>query len=152
MMATVRRKRLELDMPESGVLRGSLDAFRMMGVEFTRQNTGGGINPRGDYVAFGEPGDSDIRGQIPAHWPGAGKLILCECKRESFDPRKLKSGSKARADFDRQLHRLKGTYARGGYGFWVTDPAQTLHVLRCIREGWRVTWEGDWPYLTDEEA
>jgi hypothetical protein len=124
----------------------------MMGVEVQRQNTGGMKNPRGQYVAFGTPGDSDIRGQIPAHWPGAGKLILCECKRESFDPRKLRPGSKDRVRFDAQLARLKGTCERGGYGFLTVDPADTLYVLRRIKDGWRIVWEGDYPYLTDEEA
>ena len=65
-------------------------------------------------------------------------------KRESFEPSRLKAGSVGETRWRAQLERLKGTCERGGYGFWVTDPAQTLNALCRIRDGWHVAWEGDY--------
>jgi hypothetical protein len=145
------RKKLDPGLTESQVMEGVREALVIFGLDVGRQNTGGATNPGGRLVMFGKRGDSDWSGMIPANWGAAsGKKIDIEVKRESFDPGKLKPGSEKRAHFDRQLDRLKRTCENGGYGFWVNDARQVVHALTRIREGWRIVWEGDFPFLTDE--
>jgi hypothetical protein len=151
--AMARIKTRTPGMVESQVMDGVRDALRAFGLDVDRQNTAGFTNPNGQYVACGKRGNSDWSGMIPAGWGAAsGKKIDIECKRGDFEPERLGSGSKARAHFDRQLERLKRTCENGGYGFWVTDVSQVVHALQRIKEGWRVTWHGDYPILTDEET
>jgi hypothetical protein len=132
-----KAKRLIPGATERQVLRAVIDAFKHFDVIPERQNTGGFMNPKGQYVKCGEPGNSDLRGELPAHFaPNNGKSWMCECKSESFDPRKCYG--KARERFDRQLDRLRRLNEAGGYGFWSSDAAEVLQILGRIKEGWLV--------------
>ncbi len=133
--------------PESQVTREviqALAAFRYA-VDLGRQNTGGFYNPRGQYVAFSSPGNSDWSGMFTAGaWRGC-KLDL-EIKREGFDPRRARG--KERTRFLSQLDRLKRTNEQGGVGFWVSDGEQILSALPKILAGARVVFCQDgFPYL-----
>lgn len=148
-MSARRTKPLEPGRTEAQVLREVLKTLAKDGIKAIHRNTGGMLNAGGQYVRFGKSGDPDISEQIPAGWgPASGKLLDIEVKREDFDPAKLRG--KKREHFDRQLARLKLTNANGGYGVWVTDPSQVQVVLGMIREGCRIVFHGDYPYLTDE--
>lgn len=139
--------------PESEVLQSVLSALRSMGLDVERQNTGGRKNASGRYVPFGRRGNADITGMIPAGWVTpdgrdiSGKKIDVECKAPDFRPEKLR-GEK-RALFDRQLARLRATNTNGGYGFWVDNPITAITVVGKIRDGWRIVFEGDYPFLDD---
>jgi hypothetical protein len=136
-MPKPRYKPLKTTASEREVQRAIVQAFALFGIDAERQNTGGFMNPKGQYVKCGEPGDSDLRGELPAHFaPNNGKSWMCECKSESFDPRKCYG--KARERFDRQLDRLRRLNEAGGYGFWSNDAAEVMQILGRIKEGWLV--------------
>lgn len=150
-MPRPRMKVLKPGRTEAQNLAAGLQTFQLYGVDIDRQNTAGFYNPKGRYVACGKPGNSDLTGMIPARveWgPAGGKKIDVEVKAEGFDPRKLR-GEK-REHFDRQLARLVKTNENGGFGFWYDDPLQVIHVLERIKEGWRIVFVDDFPFLTDE--
>jgi hypothetical protein len=145
----MRTKKPIPGLTESQVMEGVREALAIFGLDVARQNTGGATNAKGRLVTFGRPGNSDWSGMIPAGWgPASGRKIDIEVKRESFDPGRLR-GEK-RAHFDRQLSRLKTTCENGGYGLWCNDARQVVHALTRIRDGWKIEWDGDFPYLTDE--
>src|SRR6185312_13468718 len=90
-MPRPRYKPLKTTASEREVQRAVVAAFALWGIDAERQNTGGMLNPKGRYVAFGEPGNSDLHGELPAHFaPNNGKRWMCEVKREGFDPSKLR--------------------------------------------------------------
>jgi hypothetical protein len=126
------------------------DVLRCWGVDFDRRNVGGLYTPSGKYVRFNHVGDADITGTLPRSFgAAAGRRIEIECKHSRFDPSRLGHGA-AREHFDRQLARLHAVNEAGGFGFWCTDASQVLHVLERVREGWHVTIEGDFPFLTTD--
>ena len=92
---TLKRTRTERE-----VTAEVIDALRHHGLEPKRQNVGGLRNASGSYVAFGEPGDSDWRAELPD-----GRTLYVEVKREGFDPAKCRG--KDRERFDRQLAKLR---------------------------------------------
>ncbi|MDG3003264.1 hypothetical protein [Paludisphaera mucosa] len=139
-MGRPRSKTLKPGMPESRVLMGSLQACRFWCIDVKRQNTGGMMNDKGRYVAFGVKGDSDIAGTTEAVWgPLRGRTVHIECKREGWKPpRPPKSGKvagPARLRWEAQVARLRKTNANGGYGFWSDDPEYTFRVLELLRRG-----------------
>jgi hypothetical protein len=145
-MTRSRLKPLRPGRTEAQVLSAVLDALACYGVDAIHRNTGGGINLGGQYVPFGRPGDPDISETLPASFAqAAGKTIALEVKAEGWRP--PRPGTRARAHWDCQLERLQATCEAGGYGFWVNDASQVVHVLGRIREGWHITWEGDYPVL-----
>jgi hypothetical protein len=120
---------------EAQVLAAVLDAVALLGIDLSRQNTGGFTNPRGQYVACGQPGNSDLIGMLKD-----GRMLMVEVKREGFDPGKLR-GEK-REHFERQLARLRATNAQGGVGFWTDDAVEFLEILRHVLAGARVEEPG----------
>lgn len=117
-----RTKPLVPGRTEAQVLAQVLDALRTFGIDAGRQNTGAGVNPRGQTIRFGTPGNSDISGMLPD-----GRKLDIEVKREGFDPSKLR-GEK-REHFERQLSRLRKTNEQGGVGFWVDDAKELAEVI-----------------------
>jgi hypothetical protein len=137
---------------ETQVMQQVLEALLLFGVDCDRQNTGGFVGAGGQYVRCGQPGASDIGGMLTSG-PGRGKRIEVEVKRPGFNPQKLRGGKRERERWERQIARLRQTNAQGGYGFWVTDPAQVAHAMTRINEGWRVVIDGNgWPVVTDEAS
>jgi hypothetical protein len=143
---------------ERAVLRASLAVLAALGIEPRRQNTGGLVNAKGQYVPFGSPGDPDIATQFPAGWGSmAGKLLLIETKREGFTPERCHG--KARERFERQLSRLRACNDNGGVGLWTDDAEWLFRVLWLVRTDQilvRIGSDG-WPeigyhvgYLPDE--
>lgn len=127
-----------------------LAVLRLWGVDADRQNTGGVYTPTGQYVRYGAPGNSDLTGMIH-NGPGRGRKLDIEVKRPGFDPTRVRSSDRDR--WARQLARLRKTNANGGYGVWVSDPAQMVRVLEGINRGLRIAIDDDgWCYLTDEES
>jgi hypothetical protein len=136
---------------ERDVLAAVLDTLRAFGIDADRRNVGQVSNAQGQRVRFGRPGDSDVSGTIPAGWgPASGRRIDIECKRPSFDPRKL--SGEARGHFARQLDRLRELNRSGGFGLWIRDAGDLVRALNRIRQGWRVDIdEAGFCWLTDEE-
>lgn len=120
---------------EAQVLAQVLEAAAMLGLDLDRNNTGAGLNPKGQMVRFGRPGDADLSGTLPD-----GRTIQVEIKREGFDPNRLR-GAK-RAHFERQLERLRKTNALGGVGFWCDDSEFFLMVVRVVLDGGSVEEPG----------
>lgn len=151
-MSRTKQKPIKPGMPESRVLAGVLDAFRLWGIDAERQNTGGMVNPKGQYVAFSRPGNADVRGTFPAHFGiAAGKSFACEVKKESFDASKVRGAERER--FLKQVAKLRDLNAAGGYGWWCNSPDQVPHVLGRIRDGWRIVIdESNVPYLESPET
>ena len=81
---------------ERQVIEQVLDAARMLGLDLGRQNTGAGVNPAGQTVRFGTPGNADLSGMLPD-----GRKLDVEVKREHFQPSKL-AGAK------REQHKADG--------------------------------------------
>lgn len=128
---------------ESQVMAGVIDACRLMDVDVERQNTGGMANARGQYIAFGRRGNSDLAGMTGRSWgAAAGRVVHIETKREFFrpprPPRPGKLPSDHRDRWERQLARLRRTNSNGGYGFWTDDPEHCFEVLRLLRAGYTV--------------
>jgi hypothetical protein len=146
-MKTRRPKPLLPGMPESRVLAGTIEGFALFGVEAKRRNVAGFTNPKGRYVACGEPGDSDVYGTFPAHFgPAAGKSFAVETKKGDFNPIKVRG--KERDRFLGQVAKLKAMNDAGGYGWWLVDPASVPRVLQRIKEGWRIVFdENNIPWL-----
>lgn len=117
-----KTKPLKPGRTEAQVLAQVLDALRTFGIDCDRQNTGVGVNPRGQSIRFGRPGNSDISGILPD-----GRKLDIEVKREGFDPSKLR-GEKLE-HFERQLARLRRTNEQGGVGFWVDDAKELAEVI-----------------------
>ncbi len=135
---------------EADVLAAVLEAFTLFGVTPERRNTGGMVNASGQYVRFGQPGDPDVTAVLPAQFgAAAGKAIAVECKRPGFRPERL--SGKARAHFRRQLARLAEVNEAGGFGFWCDDAAQVARVLERIKDGFKIIFIDDYPYLDDGE-
>lgn len=144
-----KRKPPKPGIPESFVLEASIEAFAIFGVEVKRRNVAGFKNQQGQYVACNEAGDSDLYGTFPQSMgPAAGKSFACEIKRGGFDPRKVRGKELER--FELQVEKLRDTNEAGGYGWWVNDASQILHVLQRLREGWRIVIEEGFPWVTDE--
>lgn len=100
----------------------------MLGIAVERRNVGAALNPYGQMVRFGSPGDSDLCGVLPD-----GRALAVEIKHEGFDPSKLR-GAK-REHFERQLAKLKRTNELGGVGVWVDDAAEFLAIMREVLVG-----------------
>src|SRR5947209_2524646 len=91
---------------ESVVLSQCLEVLGWFGILAIHRNTGGFVNPRGQYVACGEPGDPDISEHIPYGWGNAsGKRLCVEVKREGFRPEKARGAERER--FKAQLLKLR---------------------------------------------
>jgi hypothetical protein len=147
-----RLKPLRPGRTEAQVLSAVYDALRIHGIEPLRHNVGKAVNPSGRLVCFGRSGEADIVTMLPASFGDAsGKALHIEVKREGFNPRRLGRG-RAREHFEQQLQRLNEINRNGGYGFWTTDASQVIRVLQRIKEGWRITLDGDWPVLVTEES
>jgi hypothetical protein len=133
-MPRPRYKPLKTTASEREVQRAIVEAFALFGIDAERQNTGGCTDSRGQYVKFGEPGNSDLHGELPAHFaPDNGKRWMCEVKAEAFDPRKCYG--KARERFDRQVAKLRRLNDAGGYGFWANSAEEVIHILTRIKDG-----------------
>lgn len=119
---------------EAEVMDQVADAFRVLGLtDIHRRNTGGAHHQNRDgstrYVAFGQAGDSDYSGQIPAGTTSDGRPrpalhVDIEVKRPGGWPT------------EEQIRRLILTNSNGGIGFWTYDGKQALHVLRRVLDGW----------------
>lgn len=136
---------------EAEVSREVMQALALFAgqIDIDRQNTGGGHNASGQYVAFGRPGNADMSGMVCVG-PHRGKKFDLEIKRESFNPRRLR-GAK-RDHFLRQLDRLRRTNDNGGIGLWVRSAENLLYALPRILAGARVVFdEQGFPYLEDDE-
>jgi len=133
---TTRTKPLRPGRTEKQVTQEVLEALRMFGLEPVRQNVGGGVNPSGRYVAFGEPGQADWKAELPD-----GRTLFIELKREGFDPAKLR-GEK-QAHFARQLEKLRHENERGNVAFWTDNAVLITKVLPIILAGGRVTEDVD---------
>ncbi len=116
---------------EAEVLVQVLEACRMYGIDVDRQNTGAGVNPSGQKVRFGQPGNSDVSGMLPD-----GRKLDIEVKREDFDPSRLRG--KKLEHFKRQLARLRRTNEQGGVGFWTDNVDLVFKVLPIVLAGGRV--------------
>ena len=136
-----RAKKLTPGRTEAQVLSQVLEALAMYGIDAGRQNTGAAVNPKGQMVRFGTPGDADIQGLLPD-----GRCLHVEVKREGFNP------SRDRGDrWQRQLARLRRTNAQGGVGLWVSDAADLARVLPRLLAGWRVEIDASgFCYVTDD--
>lgn len=133
-------------MPESAVLSGALAYLGLIGVKADRHNVGCATNPNGQRIRFGKKGDPDIMGRLPG-----GRVLGIECKREGFDPSKLR-GDKL-AHFERQLAAMKAINDDGGVAFWIDDPAILHQVMPIILAGGSVVERGDdWEVVPKEEA
>ncbi len=122
---------------EREVLAQVLEALRLYGIDADRQNTGVGVNPRGQSVRFGRPGNADVSGMLPD-----GRKLDVEVKREGFNPRTLR-GEK-RAHWERQKARLDRTNAQGGVGFWCDDADVLMRsILPRLLEGYSVESQDD---------
>lgn len=121
-----------------------VQAAAMLGIDLRRQNTGAGLNPSGELVRFGTPGDSDYRAVLPD-----GRALAVEVKREGFDPSRLR-GAK-RAHFERQIAELRRINASNGVAFWVSDAGDFLAAMMKILGGCRVEInDKGFPWITDE--
>jgi hypothetical protein len=124
---------------EREVLAQVIDVLRMFGVDVSRTNTGAAVNPRGQMVRFGTPGDADLSATLPD-----GRSLRIETKREGFDPAKLR-GEK-REHFERQLAKLRRVNELGGVGFWTDDSEELARViLPLVLAGARVEEPGYGP-------
>jgi hypothetical protein len=148
-----RLKPLKPGRTEAQVLSAVYDALRIHGVEPIRHNVGKAVNPSGRLVMFVRPGEADIVTMLPAGWGDAsGKALHIEVKREGFNPRRLGRGA-AREHFEQQLQRLNEINRNGGYAAWVTSADQVVHILRRVREGWRIELdEQGYPFLVTKES
>jgi hypothetical protein len=104
---------------------GILDCLRVFGVEARRQNTGAALNPRGQMVRFGEPGQADITGTLP--W---GRRLEIEAKAPGKRPTA------------KQLDYLRRINESGGVGIWIDDPAELARILPKLIDGARVEIDG----------
>lgn len=145
-----KQKPLITGRSEKEVLAGAIEALSYFAgqLEFNRQNIGGMYNENNRFVKFGNPGDPDLSGQIiKGKWKGC--VLGIECKKEFFDPSGLTG--KDKIHFERQVERLKSINKNGGVGFWIDQPERIIQVMPRILEGWRVGFEGYYPYITDEK-
>lgn len=133
---------------EAEVMAQVEDAFRVLGLtDIHRNNVGGSYHINADgstrYVAFGEAGDPDWSGQIPAGVTADGRPrpalhVDCEVKRPGERPR------------PEQIARLIRTNRNGGVGFWVDDGKVALLVLRRVLDGWKVIVDEDGTQWLDD--
>jgi len=88
---------------------------------------------------------------LPRHLgPIAGKRLDIECKRQGWRPERARGAERTR--FHSQLARLRRINAEGGFGAWIDSPEYVIHILRRIREGWRIDFdERGYPYLFSPE-
>lgn len=135
---TAKTKPLRQGRTEAQVLAQILEAAAMLGIQLDRRNTGMAMNPKGQPVRFGSPGDSDLCGTLPG-----GRTIQIETKHEHFNPSKLK-GDK-REHFERQLSKLKEVNVLGGVGFWADDATEFLSIMRHVLDGASVVEPGYGP-------
>jgi hypothetical protein len=108
--------------PERDVLRACCAVLTAFGVFWWRQNTGGLYNASGQYVAFGEPGASDLAGVLP----GTGRFLAVECKRSGKRPT------------PEQIDYLNRVNEAGGCGLWTDDARHLFAALPFLLEGWAV--------------
>jgi len=135
---------------EAASLRAVLQALRAFGVDCERQNTGGMSNEKGQYVAFGQSGNTDITGMM-TRGPWRGRRVDVEVKRPGFDPKRPGS-ARARQRWQKQLERIQRTNRNGGIAFWATSADEVAAVMTRVNEGLRVVVEEDGTvYVTDEE-
>ena len=111
---------------EADVLDQVLAYLRLRGVDAQRRNTGGMVNARGQYVAFGQPGDPDIQGVLDD-----GRAFMCETKADNWKPR----GRKQREHFARQVARLNRTNEAGGVGLLIDHPELLIRVWKYVISG-----------------
>jgi hypothetical protein len=131
---------------EKEVTQQVLDAAAMLGIELKRRNVGAMVNPHGQTVRFGDPGDADRYAVLPD-----GRHLDVEIKREGFDPTKLRGAKKAH--FERQLARLRRTNELGGVGFWISDAGDFLVALRKVLDGARVEIdERGFPWVNNDKV
>ncbi len=145
-------KPLNPDLTEAQVLAGTLEALAVFGLSPERRNVGGFYNSRGQYVACNSPGTPDVDVVLTREFAvhAAGKLFRIETKRGGWRPEKARGAERVR--FQKQLERLKEVNAAGGYGVWVNDPEVIVHILGRIKEGWRIQFYGQYPYLVSPEG
>jgi hypothetical protein len=136
----------KLRLNEKEVTQQVLDAAAMLGIELKRRNVGAAVNPHGQTVRFGDPGDADRYAVLPD-----GRHLDVEIKHEGFDPTKLRGAKKAH--FERQLARLRRTNELGGVGLWVSDAVNFYFAMQKILDGWRVEIdERGFQFVTDEKS
>lgn len=121
---------------ETQLLGQAVEAARMFGVVLERSNTGMALNPKGQPVRFGTPGDPDLRGTLPS-----GRAVHVELKRPGFDPAKLR-GAKLE-HFRRQLGRMTELNGRGAAAWWASDVADVVRGLEILRDYPHATIEFD---------
>lgn len=120
---------------EAQVMAAVIDAARILGIDMDRQNTGGFLNPRGQYVACGKRGNADLTGMLPG-----GRKLDVEVKREGWRPEKARGEDAER--WALQLTRLQMTNDQGGVGFWIDDAERFLVIIRHVLAGARVVENG----------
>src|SRR4051812_26529407 len=88
-------------------------------------------NQSGQYVSFGQEGDSDFRVKLPDK-----RTLFLEIKREGYDPSKLRG--KVRERFAKQLAKLQEANARGDAGVWIDNGPALVEVIKVLLDGGRV--------------
>ena len=123
---------------EAEVAAQVVAAARLLGLTLQRRNVGGMYNPRGQYVAFGEPGDPDWEGTLPG---GSGRRVAIEIKAPGKRPTPI------------QLARLRELAAAGAVAFWTDCPVRFHRAMTLlIGGGHHVEIDSDGiPWVTDEE-
>jgi hypothetical protein len=121
---------------EAEVTAQVLEAAAMLGLKMERRNVGGMVNPKGQYVTFGEEGDPDWECTLPG-----GRRCRIEIKRAGKRPT------------PEQLAKLREVNAMGGVGLWTDDAARFLRLMPIVIAGGRVEIdERGIPWVTDEEG
>jgi hypothetical protein len=122
--------------PEADVLKAVLDCLRIWGLEPRRKNTGAALNPRGQMVRFGQPGDPDVETTLPG-----GRLCQIEVKAPGKRPK------------PEQFDRLRLCNEQGGVGLWVDDAGELARILPKLCAGAKVEIDetGQQWLITEEE-
>lgn len=124
-----RKKIKQLYMSEREVSRQIVEAAgKIFGINLKRRNTGGFYNESGQYVACGEPGDSDYYAQMED-----SRYLEIEIKKENFDPDKIYGKNKQR--YHDQFRKLQETNRKGGVGFFCSDVKHFVMIMRAVTHG-----------------
>ena len=124
-----RTKPLRPGLTEKQVTAAVLDAAKLFGLPLERRNVMTAMNPRGQRVQCGTPGDPDWGCTIPVG-PNRGRTLAVELKHSLFDPTRLR-GEKAE-HFGRQLARMRSLNEAGALAFWVRDGADATRAFRRV--------------------
>lgn len=117
---------------ESKVQRSVIVRLRRLGVVLFRRNVGAMTDPRGNFVRFAAPGQSDLYGLLPASH--GGTHVEIEIKSRGNKPT------------EHQLRWLKEMTARGAVAFWVDNPDSAERIMEAILRGGQIEWHANEDY------